>query len=322
MNSEKLKIVFFGTPEFAVGTLNQLIKNNCNVIAVVTAPDKPAGRGLKIRKSDVKEYAEANRITILQPEKLKNPEFVEGLKTFNADLFIVVAFRMLPEVIWKMPSKGTFNLHASLLPNYRGAAPINWAIINGENKSGVTTFFINEDIDTGNIIGQKEVIIEEYDSASTLHDKLKETGSLLVVKTVKDIANNRIQLINQNTLINSETELKKAPKIFKEDRKINWNQSALNIYNRIRGLSLFPCAFFNLNINGKTKEVKVYAAEFELNKNASKCEINTDGKSFYKIGCQDGYIAIKMLQMEGKKRMAIEEFLRGFNLNQTVTIEQ
>lgn len=322
MNQTDLKIIFFGTPEFAVGTLHKLIQNNCNVIAIVTAPDKPAGRGLKVRKSDVKEYAEANNIPILQPDKLKNQQFIDELKAFKADLFIVVAFRMLPEVVWKMPAKGTFNLHASLLPNYRGAAPINWAIINGEQKTGVTTFFINEDIDTGNIIAQKEVEINERDTASTLHDKLKETGSELVVKTVKDISENKINLINQNSLINSKSEIKNAPKLFKEDRKINWNQSALNIYNRIRGLSLFPCAYFIMNIGNKHKEVKVYEAEYELNKQAIIGKINTDGKAFLKIGCRGGYISLKTLQMEGKKRMSVEEFLRGFNLNQTITIER
>lgn len=321
MNSNNLRIIFFGTPEFAVGTLHKLIQNRCNVVAVVTAPDKPAGRGLKVRKSDVKEYAETNNLPVLQPQKLKNPEFIEELKALNANLFIVVAFRMLPEVVWKMPTKGTFNLHASLLPNYRGAAPINWAIINGEQKTGVTTFFINEDIDTGNIIAQKEIKIDDNDSASTLHDKLKEVGSELVVKTVSAIADNNINLINQNTLIKANTEIKKAPKLFKEDRKINWNKSALNIYNRIRGLSMFPCAYFVMNIGDKPKDVKVYEAEFEINKQASIGEINTDGKTFYKIGCLDGFIVIKTLQMEGKKRMSIEEFLRGFNIKQPITIE-
>lgn len=321
MISDKLKIVFFGTPEFAVGTLHSLIQNNCNVVAVVTAPDKPAGRGLKVRESDIKEYAETLKLPVLQPDKLKNDEFIQSLRELNADLFIVVAFRMLPEIVWKMPSKGTFNLHASLLPNYRGAAPINWAIINGEIKTGVTTFFINEDIDTGNIIAQKEVIIEKQDSASSLHDKLKDIGSQLVLKTVNDISNNQIKLTNQNTLYNSENEIKKAPKLFKKDRKINWNEGALNIYNRIRGLSLFPCAYFILTINEKPKEVKVYEAKYELNKQSSIGEIKTDGKTFFKIACRDGFVEITTIQLEGKKRMSIEEFLRGFNLNQNITID-
>ncbi|NNC85034.1 MAG: methionyl-tRNA formyltransferase [Bacteroidia bacterium] len=320
MSDTPLRIVFFGTPEFAVGTLHELIENKMNVVGVVTAPDRPAGRGLQLRQSDVKVYAEQHNLPLLQPIKLRDEKFISELQNLNADLFIVVAFRMLPEVVWKMPSKGTFNLHASLLPNYRGAAPINWAIMNGETKTGVTTFFINEAIDTGNIIAQAEVDIDPNDSASTLHDKLKHTGAELVVKTVIDIAEENISSTNQNDLLADVGTIKNAPKLFKEDRLVNWQQSAEQIYNQIRGLSLFPCAYFKLGVSGKKKEVKVYEADFEKDHNAKSKEFLCDSKSFMKIGCTDGYILIKNLQMEGKKRMSIEEFLRGFNTGQQIEI--
>ena len=303
-----MKIVFMGTPDFAVASLKKLVENGCDVVAVVTAPDKPAGRGLQMQQTPVKQYAVSQNIPVLQPEKLKNSEFLEQLASYQADLQVVVAFRMLPEVVWKMPVKGTFNLHGSLLPQYRGAAPINWAVINGDTETGVTTFFIKQEIDTGNIIFiDKEPILPE-DNAGTVHDRLMERGANLVLKTVKAIeANDYPQLPQQ-----MDSELRPAPKIFKETCEINWNQPAEKIHNFIRGLSPYPTAWTTLS--GKT--CKIYQSEIaELaDSNAEVGGVQTDNKTFLAFRCADKFLSIKQLQIEGKKRMGIEEFLRGFRL--------
>ncbi|MBS7564621.1 methionyl-tRNA formyltransferase [Mucilaginibacter sp. Bleaf8] len=305
-----MRIVFMGTPEFAVASLDALLEAGCEVVGVVTAPDKPAGRGQKLGESAVKQYAVAHGLPVLQPEKLKNPEFLEQLKALNADLQVVVAFRMLPEVVWNMPSKGTINLHASLLPQYRGAAPINWAIINGEPESGVTTFFLKHEIDTGDILFVEKVGITDDTTAGEYHDRLMAKGAGLLVKTVKAIESGRYTENPQEQLIEGQ-ELKHAPKIFKDDCRINWNQPIDKVYNLIRGLSPYPTAFTELN--GKT--LKVFRAEKEYA--APEAEPGTfvsDNKTFLKFVCDNGYLNLTDVQLEGKKRMGVEEFLRGIRL--------
>jgi methionyl-tRNA formyltransferase len=299
-----------GTPDFAVASLDALIKNGCEVVAVITAPDKPAGRGQKINESAVKKYAVAQNLKVLQPDKLKNPEFLAELKSLNADLQVVVAFRMLPEVVWNMPKKGTINLHASLLPQYRGAAPINWAIINGEKESGVTTFFLKHEIDTGDILFKEKVSITDEMSAGDLHDELMQVGSSLLVKTVNAIAENNYKEIPQQNL---EIEaLKHAPKIFKEDCLINWQQNNVDTYNKIRGLSPYPTAYTTF----LDKTLKIYAVKKEDEKpNVSAGQFLSDGKTFLKFATTDGYISVLDLQLEGKKRMLIGDFLRGVRLD-------
>ncbi|WP_256498229.1 methionyl-tRNA formyltransferase [Runella salmonicolor] len=303
-----LRIIFMGTPEFAVSSLQKLVESGSNVVAVVTAPDKPAGRGLQLTPSPVKQYALSQGIPVLQPEKLKNPDFLEELRSYQADLQVVVAFRMLPEVVWNMPPKGTFNLHASLLPQYRGAAPINWAIINGETQTGVTTFFLQHEIDTGQIIFQETEPIHENDTVGTLYERLMQKGAALVVKTVQAVERGNYPQIPQ-----PEVEvLKSAPKIFKETCEIQWSQSASYIRNFVRGLSPYPTAWTTLN--GKT--CKVYKASV-ANQESSELEIGdfvTDNKSFLHFKTGHGWLAIEELQLEGKKRMGIEEFLRGAKL--------
>jgi methionyl-tRNA formyltransferase len=298
-----------GTPDFAVASLDALIKNGCEVVAVITAPDKPAGRGQKINESAVKKYAVAQNLKVLQPDKLKNPEFLAELKSLNADLQVVVAFRMLPEVVWNMPKKGTINLHASLLPQYRGAAPINWAIINGEKESGVTTFFLKHEIDTGDILFKEKVSITDEMSAGDLHDELMQVGSSLLVKTVNAIAENNYKEIPQQNL---EIEaLKHAPKIFKEDCLINWQQNNVDTYNKIRGLSPYPTAYTTF----LDKTLKIYAVKKEDEKpNVSAGQFLSDGKTFLKFATTDGYISVLDLQLEGKKRMKVKDFLTGFRL--------
>lgn len=308
------RIVYMGTPDFAVEPLKQLLENEYNIVGVITAPDKPAGRGKKLSESAVKQFAVENGLTVLQPEKLKASEFIEELQALNADLQIVVAFRMLPEIVWAMPKMGTFNLHASLLPLYRGAAPINWAVINGEKKTGVTTFFIEKEIDTGNILLQKTVDILPDDNAGTVHDKLMFTGAKLVVETVKGIMEKSIQPKHQDELAESGVELKPAPKIFKEDCKINWSQSSQSIHNFIRGLSPYPTAFFEVEGTQSTKQnIKVFKSEIVTNSVPSESlTLKTDNKTYIHIGCNDGYISIIELQFPGKKRMNVEDFLRGY----------
>lgn len=296
-----------GTPDFAVASLDALVQANFDVVAVVTAPDKPAGRGQKLNESAVKKYAVEKGIPVLQPEKLKNPEFIEELRSYQADLQVVVAFRMLPEIVWNMPAKGTINLHGSLLPQYRGAAPINHAIINGEKESGVTTFFLKQEIDTGDIILSDSVPIADDETAGELHDKLMVVGANLLVKTLRAIEANNI--IEQPQPQNDD--LKHAPKIFKEDCKIDWNNQAQTIHNLIRGLSPYPTAFTVLN----EKNLKVFKAEIEDKEPGIVAGgFLTDGKTYLKFAAKDGFIKLLDIQYEGKKRMLIEDFLRGMRL--------
>ena len=313
---KNLRIVFMGTPEFAVATLGSLLMNGCNVVAVVTAPDKPSGRGRKITKSAVKQFAEFSKLPILQPANLKDPEFIGELRKINADLFIVVAFRMLPEEIWKMPPQGTINLHASLLPHYRGAAPINHAIINGETTTGVTTFFINENIDTGNILLQEEVQIFPFENAGDLHDRLMIHGARLVIRTIEELSEKKLKPLSQSDLLKTAEKPKLAPKIFPEDCIIDWNNDASTIHNLIRGLAPYPCArswFRNENakISFKVFESQPDAEEQSLIPGT----ILSDEKTFLKIVCGHGSLNIISLQIEGKKRMNINEFLRGFKIS-------
>ena len=315
--SSDLRIVFMGTPDFAVESLDALLKNNFNVVGVITAPDKPAGRGMKIQYSAVKEFALKNNLNLLQPEKLKNPEFIESLKALQPDIQVVVAFRMLPEVIWNMPRLGTFNLHASLLPNYRGAAPINWAIINGEKETGVTTFFINQNIDTGDIIFFEKISIGDDETAGELHDRLMKTGAELVVKTIKAISEGNLKIQKQQ-FIQPDEEIKSAPKIFKDDCKINWNQDLDSIHNLIRGLSPYPAAFTELvSPENKTFLLKIFKCSKEKSQHKfSNGKILTDQKEFLKVAVNGGFINLLEIQLEGRKKMSVSEFLRGFHLNE------
>ena len=317
MNDKKdFKIIFMGTPDFAAESLKVLHENAFNVVAVITAPDKPAGRGRKIRESAVKKYALQNDLTVLQPTNLKNKDFIESLKFLNVDLQVVVAFRMLPECVWAMPPQGTVNLHASLLPQYRGAAPINHAIINGETKTGVTTFFIEKEIDTGNIIAQKETEILPDEDAGKLHDKLMLVGGQLILETVTDIMNNTVKAIPQKELTGNES-LKSAPKIFKSDCKINWQQPAEKIYNFIRGLSPYPAAWTEItDKNGNSLTLKIYKTEkvSETHSHNSGTLIS-DNKNYLKIACVDAYLTVKELQLQGKKRMNIKDLLNGFDIS-------
>lgn len=313
MDKKSLRIVFMGTPEFAVESLKALVEGGYNVVGVITMPDKPAGRGYKIKYSPVKEYALSQNLPLLQPEKLKDPEFIEALKAWKADLQIVVAFRMLPEVVWDMPSKGTFNLHASLLPQYRGAAPINWSIINGETKTGITTFFLTHEIDTGKIIDQEHILISDTDTAGTIHDKLMKLGAFLVTKTTDDIIYDRIKPITQESLFHSTGELKPAPKIFKETCMIDWNRPIEEIYNFIRGLSPYPAAWTELkNSKGETLSFKIFESKKYPGEHAyTPGTIISDGKTHLDIAAKDGFIRIISLQQAGKKKMPISEYLRG-----------
>jgi len=297
-----------GTPEFAVPSLNALVENGKNVVAVVTAPDKPAGRGLKLQTSPIKDAALLHNIPVLQPANLKSPEFLEELKSFKADLQIVIAFRMLPQAVWAMPPYGTFNLHASLLPQYRGAAPINWAIINGEKETGLTTFLLKQEIDTGDILLQEKEKIEPNDTAGTLYERLMNKGAGLVLKTVELIESENYTLQPQ---IMTDT-IKQAPKIHKETCRIDWNKTSEEVRNFIRGLSPYPAAWTIL----ATKNCKIYKTEVVSSNTTNKIpgEYVTDGKSYLHFFASDGIIAVEELQLEGKKRMEIKEFLRGNKL--------
>ncbi len=313
MNGKNLRIVFMGTPDFAVESLRALVDNGYNVVGVITAPDKPAGRGRKLKPSAVKAFAVERGLTVLQPEKLKNEDFLEDLRALKADLQVVVAFRMLPEVVWDMPPLGTFNLHASLLPAYRGAAPLNWAIINGETESGVTTFKLQHEIDTGNIIFQEKTTIGPDDNVEVLHDKLMEIGAKLVLKTVDALAGGNVEFVNQQTLVEKGMEPTSAPKIFKEDCRINWNSKAETIRNHIRGLSPHPAAWTNLvDDGGKETMLKIFSTKSGEATNAALGTIDTDGKTYLKIAAKDAWLYIHQLQLAGKKRMGVEDFLRGF----------
>jgi methionyl-tRNA formyltransferase len=301
-----MRIVFMGTPDFAVASSEALLKAGFNVVAVVTAPDKPAGRGQKLSESAVKKYAASQNLPVLQPERLKSPEFIEELRSFNADLQVVVAFRMLPEAVWNMPPMGTINVHASLLPNYRGAAPINWAVINGEKETGVTTFFLKHEIDTGNIIFSEKVPVTDYDTAGDVHDKLMETGAELLVRTAKAIEAGDYKETPQDEI--EAEDLKHAPKVFKDTCAINWDQPAEKVYNLIRGLSPYPTAFTTF----QDKTLKIFKADLELGEvDIQPGEFVSDSKSHLKFACQDGFISVNEVQLEGKKRMSAEEFLRG-----------
>jgi methionyl-tRNA formyltransferase len=335
-NFQSLRIVFMGTPEFAVASLDALVKVGCNIVGVITAPDKPAGRGMKMTESAVKKYAVEHNLNIFQPEKLKNENFLNELRSLNADLQIVVAFRMLPEMVWNMPPMGTVNLHGSLLPQYRGAAPINWAVINGEKETGVTTFKLKHEIDTGDILLQESFPIGENETAGEVHDRMKEIGAQLLVKTVKGLADESLLETPQSSFVKGEKSnvksdselqtpdsrlLKHAPKIFTDTCKIDFTKTTVEVHNLIRGLSPFPGAFTFLN----GKMMKVYRSEKELYKISDKSpsgltetvrpdgdNYQTDGKSILKFACADGHILVKELQLEGKKKMNVEDFLRGY----------
>lgn len=307
-----MRIIYMGTPDFAVEPLRRLVGSGKEVVAVVTMPDKPAGRGHKIKFSPVKEFALMAGIPVLQPENLKSPDFIETLRSYNADLQIVVAFRMLPEIVWSMPPLGTFNLHASLLPQYRGAAPINWAVINGEKETGVTTFFLKHEIDTGNIIMQESITIEDNDNAGTIHDKLMYLGSDLVLKTVEQIENGSINSIPQAAI----DALKPAPKIFKDTCRLSFDRSVADIHNHIRGLSPYPAAQIELtNAGGETIGMKIFESEIEkCSPKESAGTLVCDGKHILKVAAQDGYIHLTQVQLAGKKRMGAEELMRGTDL--------
>lgn len=311
MTKEKLRIIFMGTPEFAVASLQKLVESEFNIVAVITAPDKPKGRGKQLGTSAVKDYALSQNIAVLQPTNLKDPDFVNELKKYQADLQIVVAFRMLPEVVWNMPPLGSYNLHGSLLPNYRGAAPINWAIINGEKETGVTTFKLQHEIDTGNILFQEKEPINYDDNVGTVYHRLMDKGASLIVKTVLAIHEGNYELKAQ--MIHGEP--KEAPKIFKEDCKINWNQPAENVRDFIRGLSPYPAAW--TEIDGQI--FKVYSAEKAIdNKNGGAGSFKTDNKNYLNIMTSDGALSLKEIQLQGKKRMNIEAFLRGNQLTENL----
>lgn len=316
MKKEDLRIVFMGTPDFAVESLRALVEGGFNIVGVITMPDKPAGRGYKIQFSPVKQYAVEQSIPVLQPEKLKSPEFIAELHDLKADLQIVVAFRMLPEIVWNMPRLGTFNLHASLLPQYRGAAPINWAIINGEKETGITTFFLQHEIDTGKVIFQEKIVINESDNAEIVHDALMTLGAKLVCDTVAAILEGKTEAISQEKMVGKEIELKIAPKIFKETCRINWTDTATNTHNFIRGLSPYPAAWCELILqDGTTHAVKIFSTEKRLELHQYQFgTILSDQKHFLDIAVADGFIRITSLQLAGKKRMATDEFLRGFKL--------
>lgn len=312
-----LRILFMGTPEFAVSVLDKIINTNYNVVGVVTAPDRPAGRGRKLRSSAVSDFAEKNNLNLLKPENLKDDEFLSKIRALNIDVIVVVAFRMLPKVLWSIPKKGTFNLHASLLPQYRGAAPINWAIVNGETESGVTTFLIDEKIDTGNILLKKSIDINPDDTAGDLHDKLMHIGADLVVETLEGLENNTIlpkpQIIDK--------ELKSAPKLFKENTKIDWTQSLEKVYNLIRGLSPYPTAWTILSTEDESKTLKIYSAKIIYERHFEKTGrlISKDGKLL--VAHSEGYISLKEIQLEGKRKMKAKDFLNGFDITKDSFVE-
>ena len=309
-----LRVVFMGTPDFAVPSLNILVENGYDVVGVITVPDKPAGRGQQIQESAVKKYALSKGLTLLQPDKLKAAEFLQQLKTLNADIQVVVAFRMLPEAVWNMPRLGTINLHGSLLPQYRGAAPINWAIINGENETGVTTFLLQHEIDTGQIIFNHKIAISETDTAGSIHDKLMEVGANLVLKTIQAIEKNEYPQIDQEQLMVGD--LKIAPKIFKDDCKIDWNNSCEIIYNKVRGLSPYPTAFSTIKNEKGILNFKIFGCTKEETAHTNTPgTIDTDNKTYFKVATNNGYIQLNDIQLEGKKRMPIADFLRGFTIN-------
>ncbi len=309
-----MKIIFLGTPEFAVDSLRILVENGYDVVGVITATDKPAGRGQKLAISAVKEYAMQNGLKVLQPIKMNDPQFLEEVKKLNADLQIVVAFRMMPEALWSMPPLGTFNLHGSLLPQYRGAAPINRAIMNGEKKTGLTTFFLKHEIDTGNIIFREEIPIEENENAGELHDRMKVVGADLVLQTVKAIENGNVVEQSQQSFLDAGEKIIEAPKIFKEDGRLDFSKPIHALHNQIRGLSPFPGAYFELKMpNDQVISIKILKAHPEPGGTVLTHELITDGKKMLKISAADGFINVLEIQVPGKKRMKTQELLSGFS---------
>ena len=311
MTGKDLRIVFMGTPEFAVASLRRLVEEGYNIVAVVTTPDKPAGRGQKLHESDVKVAARELGLPILQPERLRDEAFVEAMRALEPDLGIVIAFRMLPEVIWAMPRLGTFNLHASLLPEYRGAAPINWAVINGERETGITTFLLNHEIDKGDIIGQKREPIAEDDTVGTMYDKLMRSGCDLVVETVERVAAGNYEAREQMHI--DEATLKPAPKIFKDDCRIDWSWEGRRIVNFVRGLSPYPAAWTPMYIDGEERgSAKIFRVTFSAAEHKRTAgTVESDGKSSLRVACQDGWVEIHELQVAGKRRMAVRDLLLG-----------
>jgi len=312
-----LRIIYMGTPEFAVEPLRAILEAGYDVLAVVTAPDKPSGRGQKLHHSAVKEFALKNNLPVFQPINLKNSDFISQVRSLNPNLQVVVAFRMLPEMVWQIPSLGTINLHASLLPQYRGAAPINHAIINGETETGLTTFVIEKEIDTGNILLTEKTSIEPSDDAGTLHDRMMYLGGKLLVKTLKMIETGTVENQKQASLINEHTILKSAPKIFRENCRINWQEDCKQIHNRIRGLSPFPGAFTSLvSEDGQARQMKIFKSSWDTSCGIEKAgTIKSDNKTYLSIFAGNGIIHIDEIQLEGKRRMKINEFLRGISLN-------
>jgi len=318
MKKSDVRIIFMGTPDFAVATLKALIDNKFNVVGVITAPDRPSGRGRKLNQSAVKKYALDQQLTILQPTNLKDESFLDELKSLNANLQIVVAFRMLPKVVWQLPALGTFNLHASLLPNYRGAAPIHWAVINGETKSGVTTFFIDEKIDTGKIILQEETTIDVRDITGDLHNKLMNLGSQLVVKTVELIQKGEVKTIVQKVTKDTNFE---APKIFKETCKIDWQQSLDAIYNKIRGLNPYPGSWSVLNNNEEVFEVKIYKVRKEKESHRYIIGKIICTKNELKVAVKNGYIFIDEIQLPNKRKMKVKDLLNGYSFHENAYLK-
>jgi len=323
MKKEDLKIVYMGTPDFAVESLRALVEGGYHVVGVVTMPDKPVGRhGSVLQASAVKQYAVSVGLPVLQPEKLKDENFLTELKALQADLQIVVAFRMLPEVVWNMPPMGTFNLHGSLLPQYRGAAPINWAIINGETETGVTTFFLTHEIDTGKIIAQKRIPITESDNAGTVHDELMKIGGQLVVETVDLLLAEKVEGIDQDEFYKTASDLYPAPKIFKETCRIDWNKSIESIYNFVRGLSPYPAAWTELlDASGKGQVLKVYQTEKHTQSHTLAVgTIRSDKKNYIEVAVPGGFIRLLSVQLAGKKQMSVKEFLNGFKQIEEYTV--
>lgn len=316
MQKEDLRIVYMGTPDFAVESLRQLVEGGYNVVGVITMPDKPMGRhGSVLQPSPVKQYAVEKGLRVLQPVNLKDETFVEELRSLKADLQIVVAFRMLPEVVWNMPPMGTFNLHASLLPQYRGAAPINWAIINGDTETGITTFFLQHEIDTGEVIQQVRIPIADEDNVEVIHDKLMNLGGRLVTETVDAILAGTVKPVPQEELVNlSEEELRPAPKIFKDTCRIDWTKGVKVVYDFVRGLSPYPAAWTELvNVDGSSQVLKIFQTEKNFFSHGEKIgAVSTDGKTYLRVALSDGYLNILSLQLAGKKRMPVADFLRGF----------
>lgn len=316
MDKSELKIVYMGTPDFAVEPLRCLVEGGYNVVGVITMPDKPAGRGHKIQYSPVKQYALEHNLPLLQPEKLKDEAFIEALRAWKADLQIVVAFRMLPEVVWAMPPQGTFNLHASLLPQYRGAAPINWAVINGDTETGITTFFLKHEIDTGEVIQQVRIPIADTDDVGIVHDKLMMLGGKLVVETVDAILAGTVHSVPQETLITEE--LRPAPKIFKDTCRIRWDQPVKRVYDFVRGLSPYPAAWTELRKpDGSVETLKIFqTAKIEQAHQLPTGTIRTDGKTYLRVAVLGGFIDVLSLQLPGKKRLPVAELLRGYHITE------